>query len=368
MKIPFLKLNEKNANHKKRLLNRFNTILNHGKILNGPEVSEFQDKLARYLKSKYVVGLSSGSSSLYLSLKALGVGKGDQVITTPFTWIITINAILETGAIPVFADIKDDFNIDPIEIKKLINSKTKAIVPVHIGGHMCEMSEISKLAKDHNLHIVEDAAQAICGSLNGIKAGKFSSVASFSLNPMKVLNAYGECGFISTDNLKLKKKIEILRHAGTLPDPKKININNCINSSLNHKIDTIQASFVIENLKNLHNKWLKRDLIAKKYDLEFNGLLQTQSYHKNEKHGRYLYISISEDRNRLYNFLKKKGIECKIFYSPLACDAPIFKSKHKGQVPISRKLLNKSISLPLHENLKMREVDYIIKMVKNFFN
>ena len=368
MKITFLKLNEKNVNHKKKLLSRLNTILNHGKILNGPEVSEFQDKLARYLKAKYVVGLSSGSSSLYLSLKALGVGKGDQVITTPFTWIITINAILETGAIPVFADIKNDFNIDPIKIKKLINSKTKAIVPVHIGGHMCEMSKISKIAKEHKLNIIEDAAQAICGSLNGVKAGKFSSVASFSLNPMKVLNAYGECGFISTDNQKLKKKIEILRHAGTEPDLRKININNCVNSSLNHKIDTIQASFVIENLKNLHNKWLKRDLIARKYDLELSNVLQTQSYHKNEKHGRYLYISISEDRNRLYDYLKKKGIECKIFYSPLACDAPIFKNKYKDQVPVSRGLLKKSISLPLHENLKIKEVDYIIKMVKNFYN
>ena len=147
MKVPFLDLKVKDKNTKKSLLKNLENILNHGKVIEGPELKTFEKKMASYLKTKYVVGLSSGSSALYLALKALGIKKGDEVITTPFTWIITINAILAVGAKPVFADIGDDFNIDPLKIASKITSKTKAIVPMHVGGHMCDMKKYLLLQK-----------------------------------------------------------------------------------------------------------------------------------------------------------------------------------------------------------------------------
>ena len=367
MKIPYLDLREKNISHRRKLLGRFNRILKHGRIINGPEVKEFENKISRHLKRKHVVGLGSGSSALYLALKSLDIGPGDEVITTPFTWIITINAILQTGAKPKFADINNDLNINPNSIENLITKKTRAIIPMHVGGHMCDMIKISQIAKKNNLHIVEDAAQAICSSLNGKKAGDFSTVSAFSLNPMKVLNAYGECGFVGTDSNKIRKKILMLRHAGTAQDKKKIKINNCYYPSLNHKIDTLQASLVLENLKKLKNKWRYREKIAKIYDSELKDLVNIQKYHKKEIHGRYLYIFTCENRNELFKNLKNKGIECKIFYSPLASDAPIFKNSLAANIKNSRKLIKKSLSIPLHEDLKEKQVSYIVNSIKKFY-
>ena len=367
MNIHYLDLKEKNSFHRKNLLNRFNKILKHGRIINGPEVKEFEDKISKHLNSKYVVGLGSGSSALYLALRSLNIGPGDEVITTPFTWIITINAILEVGAKPIFADINEDLNISPKSIQNSITKKTKAIIPMHVGGHMCDMLKISKIAKKNNLHIVEDAAQAFCGSLNGKKAGDFSKISAFSLNPMKILNAYGECGFVKTNSNELRKKVLMLRHAGTAKDKKKININNCYYPSLNHKIDTLQASLVLENLKKIKKKWRLRDRIAKIYDKELKHLVTIQKYHKNEIHGRYLYIFTCRKRNELFNYLKNKGIECKIFYSPLACDAPIFKKISNKNLSNSRKLVNNSLSIPLHEGLRVSEINYIINNIKKFY-
>ena len=368
MKVPFLDLKVTDSNHKKSLLRNLKDILEHGRVIEGPELFEFEKKMANYLKTKHVVGLSSGSSAIYLALKALNVKKGDEVITTPFTWIITVNAILEVGAKPIFVDIKDDFNIDPEKIASKITKKTKAIVPMHVGGHMCEMEKISQIAKKNNLYVVEDAAQAIVSSLNKKKAGYFSDISAFSTNPMKMLNGLGESGFVSTRNTNLKKKILYLRHAGTVRDKKKIHINNCVEGSLNHKMDTLQASFLITNLKKLETKRKKRENFAKIYDNELKNYLEPQGYHKNEIHGRYLYISKSDKRNDLYNFLLNKNIECKIFYSPLACNAPIFKkNNYKGKFKNADKLLKRSISLPLYENLSNSQIEYVCDNVKKFF-
>ena len=368
MKVPFLDLKIKNKKYKNILLKNFRNILNHGKIIEGPELRIFEKKMANYLHCKHVVGLSSGSSSLYLALKALGIKKGDEVITTPFTWIITVNAILSVGATPIFADIGDDFNIDPEKIIKKISSKTKAIVPMHVAGHMCDMDKISKIAQTNNLFLVEDAAQATASALNGKRAGYYSDIAAFSTNPMKMLNGFGESGFITTNKQRFKEKILSLRHAGTQKDKRKIDINRCVVSSLNHKMDTIQASFLITNLKKLNEKRNKRDRIAKLYDEELKGYLEPQGYHKKETHGRYLYISKCSKRNNLYYFLKEKNIECKIFYSPLACNAPIFNNyKNKLEIKNAKKLLKKSIALPFYENLNDEQLDYVCENIRKFY-
>ena len=215
IKVPYLDLSVNDNNHKNELINRIKKVLTHGKIIEGPEQHEFEKKIANEIGVKYALGVSSGSSALYLSLLGAGIGYGDEVITTPFTWVITVNAISATGAKPVFADIKDDFNIDPNIIEKCITRNTRAIVPVHIAGHMCDMESISKIAKEHKLLIIEDAAQAFCASLNKKRAGSFSSVAGFSMNPMKILHAYGEAGAITTNNKRIYEKIKQLRHAST---------------------------------------------------------------------------------------------------------------------------------------------------------
>jgi len=370
MKVPYLDLTVYNDDLKKRLLGRFEKILDHGRIIGGPEQLEFEQKFAKDIGVKYALGVSSGSSALYLALCGLNVGPGDEVITTPYTWIVTTNAIASVGATPVFVDVLEDFNIDPNEIKKAITDNTKAILPMHVAGHMCDMERITKIAKKYNLKIIEDAAQAFCSSINGKRAGSFSNIACFSMNPMKILHAYGEAGVVVTNNERIYTKIKQLRHAGTKRD---LNNNQHINRSnyiaLNHKIDTIQASFLIEEMDRINEIKKRRDEIANYYDAELTKLGCTlPRITEGEIHGRYYYMFCCNKRNGLSKSLTDNGVENKIFYSPLTCDAAIYKNKVKLKLPVARKLLKRSISIPMHENMTMEQAEYVIESIKKFYN
>ena len=208
MHVRMFDLRVKDKLIKKDLKDSFNKILDHGVFFFGPELYEFEKKMSDYLKMKYTIGVASGSSALYMALKSLDIKKGDEVITTPFSWIITSNAIVECGATPIFVDIRDDYNINEDLIQKKITKRTKAIVPMHWGGHLCNMEKIKKIYKKNKLYIVEDAAQAFGASYNGKKSGTFSDVAAFSMNPMKCLNGYGEGGLVATNNKKFMKELK----------------------------------------------------------------------------------------------------------------------------------------------------------------
>jgi len=369
MKVPYLDLRITDEKLRSRLLKRLEIILRHGILVSGPEQTEFEIKFAKEIGMKYALGVSSGSSALYLSLLALGIGNGDEVITTPYTWIITTNAIAAVGAIPIFVDVRDDFNIDPDAIDKAVTSKTKAILPMHVAGHMCDMKKISEIAKKNNLLIVEDASQAFCSALRGKRAGTFSEAAAFSLNPMKVLHAYGEAGVVVTNNKKVYEKLKQLRHAGTKRYENKNNqINRCNYLALNHKIDTIQASFLIEELNRISHIKDKRDKIAKYYDSKLPEIgCVPQQINNGEIHGRYFYIFTCKKRDSLSKHLLNKSIENKIFYSPLTCDAPIYRNHIKPELPVARRLLKKSIAIPMHENMSIEQAKYVVEEIKSFY-
>ena len=367
MKVPFFDLRVKNKKNRSDLIHALNKIMDHGKFFLGPEVKNFEDKIKKELGMRYAVGVSSGSSALYLALKALGVKKGDEVITTPLTWVITVNAIAACGARPIFADVKDDFNINPESIKNKITKKTKAIVPMHYAGHLCDMKSISIIAKTNNIDIVEDAAQAFGASINGKKACTFSTVASLSMNPMKVLGGYGEAGLVVTNKKSIYKKIKLLRHAGTTSDPQKKITNNCLEVSLNHKMDTINAGLLLVSLKNFKKKYNKLKKISAIYDRELKPYVKIQNTFPKERHGRYVYPIQTNYRDKLRKFLSKKGIETKIFHEPLVCDAPVYKGKKKAFVPNARKVLKRSLIIPCHEKLTLSQVNYVIKAFKLFF-
>jgi len=367
--VPYLDLRVYDDELKKRLVSRFETVLDHGQILGGPEQIEFEQKFAKEIGVKYALGVSSGSSALYLALLALDIGPGDEVITTPYTWIITTNAIAAVGARPIFVDTLDDFNIDPDEIEKAITPKTKAILPMHVAGHICDMTSISRIARDNHLFIIEDAAQAFCTIYNGRRAGSFSQAAAFSINPMKILHAYGEAGVVVTNNKKVFKKIKQLRHAGT---KRYLNnnqhINRCNYIALNHKIDTIQASFLIEEMDRINEIKAKRDEIANYYDVKLPKLgCKLQQIFHGEIHGRYFYMFTCNNRNQLFNYLTSMNIECKIFYSPLVCDATVYKSKVKPKLPVARRMLKKSLSIPMHENMTMDQAEYVVDCITEFY-
>jgi len=367
MKVPYLDLRVNDAGLKKNLLTRFEKILDHGRIIEGPEQQEFEVRFANEIGVKYAIGVSSGSSALFLALLGSGVGPGDEVITTPFTWIITTNAIAATEAKPVFVDVLDDFNIDPNAIESAITPKTKAIVPVHVAGHMCDMNSISRIAKRHGLLIIEDAAQAFCSSLNGKRAGTFSQAAGFSMNPMKILHAYGEAGAVTTNNKKIYNKIKQMRHAGTKRDKEGKHINRCNFISLNHKIDTIQASMLITSMDRIKEIKAKRDQIALFYDDAISDIMGIQKVRKGEVHGRYIYIMTCKKRDSLRKYLMNNGVENKVFYSPLVCDAAVYNKTQKMNVPMARRLLNQSISIPLHEKMTFSQAEYVVNTIHRFY-
>ena len=182
MHVRMFDLRVKNSKIRKDLKKIFENILDHGMFFFGPELEEFEKKMSQFLKMKYTVGVASGSSALFLALKSLGIKKGDEVITTPFSWIITSNAIVECGATPIFVDIKDDCNLNADLIEKKITSKTKAIVPMHWGGHMCDMEKITKIAKKHKLYVVEDSAQSFGAKLKNKKSGNIIDFKSYKKN------------------------------------------------------------------------------------------------------------------------------------------------------------------------------------------
>ena len=341
-----------------KLIQAFRSTLSHGMVMLGPEVEQLEKRICKIINTKFAVGVASGSSALYLALKASGVTNGDEVIVSPMTWIITVNAIAECGAIPVFADIKEDFNIDPKSIESRINNKTKAILPMHYAGKLCDMKAITKIAKDNNLLIIEDAAQAFGSSQEGIFAGKFSDAASFSFNPMKTLGGFGEAGIVVTDNEETYERIKRLRHAGTNSDPRKIITNDCIEVSLNHKIDTINASLLLVALDELPKKMKRRQEIASKLNNNLSKYITYQKIKDNEIHARYVYPIMTERRDELKVHLEKNNIETKIMHFPLACDAKVYKKYNKYPLPQSYNLIKKNLIIPSHEKLSDEDLDY----------
>ncbi|MBI49381.1 MAG: transcriptional regulator [Crocinitomicaceae bacterium] len=360
MKVRMFDLRVKDKFLHKNLLSNFKKILKHGVFFFGPELHEFEKKMSKYLGVKYALGVASGSSALYIALKSLGIRKGDEVITTPFSWIITSNAIVECGATPVFCDIKDDYNINPDLIESKITKKTKAILPMHWGGHICDMKSILKIAKKYNLFVVEDSAQSFGAEFDGKKTGSFSDVAAFSMNPMKPLNGFGEGGLIVTNKKKLYEKAKILRYAGTTSDPKKIITNNCLEVSLNHKMDTVNASMLLASLKNFKKKRKKLSLIKRYYEKNLSKKILLQKFHKKEKPGLYAFPIQVKSRDRIKKFLESKNIETKIWNSPLICDSPAYKKYKKDKLPIARKVLSKTLNIPFHENMTNDQIKFVV--------
>jgi len=360
-KIPFLDLSVVDKEERENILNSINVILKHGRFILGPEVSIFEKRIAKYCNRKFAVGVNSGTDAIYLSLKSLGVGKGDEVITTSLSWIATANAIQLTGAKPVFADIGDDLNIDPDSVNRLISDKTKALLPVHYNGKVCEIDKLHEIATKNNLFLVEDASQAFGAKYNDKVAGSFGKIACFSLNPMKILPAMGEAGVIVTDNHKVNDKLIQLRYNGMIK--KEI----CLEPSLNCRIDTIQAAILLIQLDKLNEVITKRRKIASLYNKRLSNLVEIP-YEKNKEFDVYYTYTIRSDRrNELYKYLNSKGIEAKIRDPLLMPNQPAYKNSANGEYSNAQKTVKTLLSLPISDKITLKDAQYVVKCIKDFF-
>ena len=330
----------------------------------GPEVEVLENKIARYSKSKYCIGLSSGTDALHLALKSFNISQSDEVITTPLSWVATFNAIQYCGATPVAVDIGKDLNINVDLIEDAITDKTKAIMPVHFTGRMCNMKKINQIAKKHNLLVIEDAAQAFGAMVNGEYAGTLGDAGCFSFNAMKVCPGYGEMGAILTNNKEIYEKLRILRYLGF--DTKG---EICYYPSLNNKIDTLLAAMMLTSFKYFNDNFNIRLEISNYYYEKLSSYVKCpQPNKKQDVHCTFFdYTIITEQRDDLQRFLSKKGIETKIKHSKLKTQQPAYNYLAKSNLPQAENMVNQILSLPIHEKLTQNELDYIVESVREFF-
>ncbi len=335
----------------------------------GKNVDKFENKIKKLLKAKYVISVGSGTDAIMLSLKCIGVKEGDEIITTPYTFYATIGAIVTLGAKPIFVDVGEDYNIDPNKIERKITKKTKAILPVHWSGKICEMQKIKKIAKKYKINVIEDACHSILATFKDKIAGNFGDFGCFSMHPLKNLNVWGDGGFILTNKKVYFNKLMLLRNHGLVSR----NVNKIF--GYNSRLDTIQATVALHLLKKIRKITNKRILNAQLLDKSLKNikkiiLKKRQIYIKEVFHLYEFRVRNYKQRPLLINYLKKNGIDAKIHYPipmHLQPASKIYGYK-KGDFPICERISNTTISLPVHEFLKKKDILFMCKKIKEFFN
>ncbi len=364
MKVPFVDIGLQYNKLRKQILNKFDQLSKKGEYVLGEELQKFEEEFAKYCGTKYAVGVGNGSDALTFSLLSLNIGLNDEVIIPANSFIATAWTVANVGAKPVFVDVLDDYNIDPKEIKKKISKKTKAIIPVHLTGNMARMSEILKIAKEYNLKIIEDAAQAVGASIKGKKAGSFGTLGCFSLHPLKNLHVHGDGGIITTNNLNLYNFLKKIRNHGLK------NRDELEFWGYNSRLDNIQAAIARIKLKHL-DKWNKRfNFIASKYSKKLSKKIHTPIVDKKNFSIFHRYIIMVDNRDILQRYLKNNGIETKVNYPiPLHLQKASKNLRYKkGSLPIVEKQALKILSLPIYPDLSNEKIDYVIKKINNFYS
>jgi len=381
MKVPPFDLTRQFENLKEELINAVNKVLASGRYILGPEVEAFEKEVANYLGVKHAIGVASGTDALWLSLKALGVGPGDLVLTTPFTFFATASAILNTGATPVFADINPlTFNLDPEKVKEALEGrspvwqrlglkpeKVKVILPVHLYGQAADMDALLEIARQYDLKVVEDAAQAMGTKYKGQKVGSFGEFGCFSFFPTKNLGAFGDGGLVVTQDDELAEKVRMLRAHGSKPKY----YHHLVGT--NSRLDAIQAAILRVKLPHL-DKWIEaRRNIANIYDsllgkVEKVKIPYRASYSYHTFH-QYTLRILNGQRDELRSYLKEKGIGTGIYYPLPVHLQPVLKpfGYIEGDFPEAEKACKEVLSLPMWPELTEDEARYVAQTVKDYF-
>lgn len=350
-------------------------VLRSDYLTTGPMIAEFEKTVADYTGAKYAVAIANGTAALHAACFAAGIGEGDEVITTPITFAASANCVLYCGAVPVFADIKrDTYNIDPADIRRKITDRTKAIIAVHYTGQPCEMDEIHKIAKEHGLYVIEDAAHALGADYKGRRIGSISDMATFSFHPVKHITT-GEGGMITTNDRELYQRLVLFRSHGITRDEERLQHNEGgwyyeqMALGYNYRITDIQCALGISQMKKLDRFVQKRKELAARYQKAF--LDVPEVIIPTEREGCHsswhLYVIQVKNRKEIFAKLRQAGIGVNVHYIPVY-HHPYYREHGYADVVCenAEHLYEGLISLPLYPGLSFEQQDYVIEQVKKF--
>ncbi len=382
MQVPLLDLKPEYNYLKKEIDQQFKDCLKSQRWVLGPKVEEFEKKAARYLGINYAIGVASGTDALLIALRALSLklknkeffAQKNEIITTPFTFLATGEAIVRAGAKPVFVDINpDSFNLDPESISNAITKNTVGILPVHLYGRACDMAAIKKIAKTNKLFILEDCAQSFGAFSKNKKVSTFGDLGTFSFFPSKNLGGFGDGGLITAKNKKYADLVKALRNHG------QISQYRADYSGYNSRLDTIQAAVLLAKLKYIDKFNKKRIQTAQIYNRAFQSIdcIQTpnpshepRAMSRKPNHVYHLYtIKVpAKLRAELISYLGSKGIASRVYY-PASLDK--MKAFRCAKVPYklnnTSKIVKQVVSLPIYPFMDQKKIEYVIKQVKTFF-
>ena len=364
-KIKFNDIQKNYKSIKREIDYAIKRVIKNSSFILGEEVENFEKKFCKYLNSKYCAGVSSGTSALFLALKALEIKKGDEVITTPLSWISTSEAISNVGAKPIFVDIDPvSFNIDVSKIEEKISKKTKAILPVHIYGNPANMKKIMILAKKYNLRVVEDVAQAHGSKFLNKFCGTFGDFGCFSFFPSKNLGSFGDAGCVVSNNKSLINKIKKLRNHG------KFSKNNFDILGFNERLDGIQAAILNVKLNYL-DKWVKARIeVSKLYNKNLNDeYIIKPKYDLKNRHSFHIYaIKVLKKRNSLFKLLQNSGVDVRMNYDPPIHKTKVYKKYAENfSLPECDEISKSIICLPIYPEIEKVQVITICRIINNFF-
>ncbi len=367
MKVPFIDLQAHHRNISIKLLKKIEQIFYNADFVLGRNVTFFEKKFAEYCGVNYCIGVNSGTDAIFLALKSLDLNRGDEVITAANTFVATVEAIKAAGCRPILVDIlPDTYNLNPDEIKKKITKKTRVIMPVHLYGQPVDMDPVLEVAKEYNLFVIEDAAQAHGAMYKGKKVGSLGDVACFSFYPTKNLGACGDAGAIVTNNEKIASKLKKLRNHGGI-----VKYQHDF-SGYNSRLDSIQAAILTTKLEYLDQWNRKRQENAEVYNKLLKNVseITTPKVDINVTHVYHLYVIKLEigSRDQLRKYLKDKGIITEIHYPRPIHFIKAFRylGYKEGDFPIAEECAKKIISLPMYPSLRHEQIEYVVQEIKNF--
>lgn len=359
--IPMLDLKLQYAALKNEIDTAIAEVLQSTHFIMGPNVAEFESEAAQYLDVKHAISCNSGTDALHLALRACGIKENDEVITTPFSFAATVEAICYVGATPVFVDIDPvTYNISPDAIESAITSKTKAILPVHIFGQVADMRNILKLAKNNNLKVIEDCAQSFGGSIENQQTGSLGDAGCFSFFPSKNLGCYGDGGLFTTNSDEIANKFSLLKSHGS----KVRNQHEIV--GWNSRLDEIQATILRIKLKNIEAFNKKRIAVAKKYnELLDSPSISTPKFEENMSHVFHQYTLLSDNRDAISELLKNENIGHAIYYSMPLSEQIAYKNISRAEnLTTTQSICSRCISLPMFPEMTDEQIEQVANTVK----